>query len=355
MYGLLAEQYGLKTIGSVVCGSMSETRGETGLPLARACAALGLTRSEVYRWSGNAADEAEMKLRHAIQEIALEMPSYGYRRVHRTLLRQGWMVNDKPVRRLMRQDNLLCLRRRKFVVHTTDSNHGLPIYPNLVPNLEVTGINQLWVADITYVRLWREFVFLAVLLDVYSRRCIGWAMAHHLRAELPLAALQMALRERLAGSDPHHLVHHSDRGTQYASDLYTGLLTQHGISISMSRAGNPYDNAFAESFIKTLKYEEVNLYDYEVMDDAVAGIGHFIEQVYNAKRLHSSLGYLTPIEFELTKDSVLTMRRDAVHFASPRTEGRATVGPDPSADPGCSIPRTGRADALPSQLLGQNP
>ena len=295
MLELLREEYHLG-----VSSQPTSKRGTSasGLPLARACACLQVTRADLYRSAGEYADDQEMALRQAIQEIALEMPGYGYRRIYHTLLRQGWRVNHKRVLRLMRADNLLCLRRRKFVIFTTDSNHNLPIYPNLAADLTITGINQLWVADITYVRLEREFVYLAVVLDVYSRRCIGWALARHMRAELPVAALEMALRQRSGTADLRQLVHHSDRGSQYASRAYTELLTSHGIAISMSRAGNPYDNAFAESFMKTLKYEEVNLCEYQLMEDARESIARFIEQVYNAKRLHSALGYLTPIEFD---------------------------------------------------------
>lgn len=301
MCRLLADEYGLPAMDAwasseIVTGS----RLTSQLPLSRACAALGLARAAVYRWQPaelTAASIAEMELRHAMQEVALDMPSYGYRRIHASLLRLGFNINHKRVLRLMHQDNLLCLRRKKFV-RTTDSQHNLPVFGNLVPDLEVTGINQLWVADITYVRLLHEFVFLAVVLDVYSRRCIGWAMAHHLRAELAVQALKMALGTRRLGAELPGLVHHSDRGTQYASRDYTRLLTDHGIRISMSRPGNPYDNAFAESFIKTLKYEEVHLWEYESMKQAMSRISLFIEQVYNTKRLHSALGYCTPVEFE---------------------------------------------------------
>jgi transposase InsO family protein len=191
-----------------------------------------------------------MNLRHQIQRIALRWPAYGYRRVHAELLRQGWSVNHKRILRLMRADNLLCLRQRKFLL-TTDSQHGLPIYPNVAEEMVLTGIDQLWVADITYIRLQVEFVYLAVLLDAFSRRCLGWALRRSLEAALVLEALRMALMRRHPWPG---LVHHSDRGVQYASRDYTALLEQHGIRISMSRLATPYDNAQAESFIKTLKY-----------------------------------------------------------------------------------------------------
>lgn len=235
-----------------------------------------------------------MTLRSLIQQVALAWPCYGYRRITAELNRRGHRVNRKRVLRLMREDNLLVLRKRRFV-HTTNSDHRLPIYPNLVPDLVITGCDQLWVADITYIRLLREFIYLAVILDAFSRRCIGWALERHLEAELALSALRMAIEARTITAE---LVHHSDRGVQYASLDYTGLLKEQGIRISMSRRGNAYDNAQAESFMKTLKYEEVYLREYETMAEARTCIGHFLEAVYNQKRLHSALGYLPPIEFE---------------------------------------------------------
>ena len=194
----------------------------------------------------------------------------------------------------MRSDNLLCVRRRQFLF-TSDSRHGLPIYPNLVEGLVVTSIDQLWVADITYIRLQLEFVYLAVLLDAFSRRCLGWALRRSLEAALALEALRMALRHRRPKPG---LVHHSDRGVQYASQDYATELQQHGIRISMSRTASPYDNAQAESFIKTLKYEEVYRTEYRSLEDARASIGEFLEKIYNRERLHSALGYRPPLEFE---------------------------------------------------------
>jgi transposase InsO family protein len=236
-----------------------------------------------------------MKLRDAIQRIALEFPSYGWPRMTAELRRRGWAVNHKRVYRLMRQDNLLCLRRRKFVV-TTDSGHGLPVYPNLARTLTLSGLDQLWVADITYIRLEMEFVYLAVILDAFSRRVIGWALDRTLEAALTIQALHMALARRRSRSAG--LVHHSDRGVQYASADYTQLLKDHGIRISMSRKANPWDNAACESFMKTLKYEEVYRSEYRHLAEAQASIGMFLEKVYNQKRLHSALGYLPPVEFE---------------------------------------------------------
>lgn len=235
-----------------------------------------------------------MELRDAIQKLAVEMPAYGYRRITAALRRGGWVVNHKRVLRLMRADNLLCLRRRAFV-RTTDSNHQLRVYPNLARDMRVDGLNQLWVADITYIRLTLEFVYLAVILDAFSRRVIGWALGRTLEAELAVAALRLALA---GGRVAPGLVHHSDQGVQYASGDYTELLTAHAILISMSRRGNPYDNAQAESFMKTLKYEEVYRTEYLDFADARRRIGKFLESIYNQKRLHSALGYLPPAEFE---------------------------------------------------------
>ena len=213
-----------------------------------------VSRAGFYRsLDAKAYEDPDLELRDAIQRVALEFPSYGWPRMTRELERRGWVVNHKRVYRLMREDNLLCLRRRKFVV-TTDSAHDLPVYANLTREMTLSGVDQLWVADITYIRLLAEFVYLAVILDAFSRRVIGWALEHTLEDELTLQALRMALKRRKPAAG---LVHHSDRGVQYASRDYSALLIEHGIRISMSRRGNPYDNALAESFIKTLKYEEV--------------------------------------------------------------------------------------------------
>ena len=261
----------------------------------RLCQITGLSRAGYYRFRRrHESRQAGMTLRNQIQHIALRWPAYGYRRVHAELVRQGWKINHKRVLRLMRSDNLLCVRRRKFLF-TTDSRHGLPIYPNLVEGLVVTSIDQLWVADITYIRLQLEFVYLAVLLDAFSRRCLGWALRRSLEAALALEALRMALRLRRPKPG---LVHHSDRGVQYASQDYATELQQHGIRISMSRTASPYDNAQAESFIKTLKYEEVYRTEYRSLEDARASIGEFLEKIYNRERLHSALGYRPPLEFE---------------------------------------------------------
>jgi len=268
----------------------------TLLPLWRLCELAAVSRAGFYRWQhAPPVGDIDLDLRDEIQQIALEWPCYGWRRVQAELERRGWVVNHKRVRRIMREDNLLCLRRRKFVVQTTDSNHDCPVYPNLAGSMQLTGMDQLWVADITYIRLETEFVYLAVVLDAYSRRVIGWALDRTLEDDLCIAALRMALRLRSPGPG---LVHHSDRGVQYASGEYTGLLKEHQIRISMSRKGNPYDNATCESFMKTLKYEEVYRQEYRDLAEARASIQQFLEKVYNQKRLHSALGYLPPVEFE---------------------------------------------------------
>ncbi len=268
---------------------------QADLPRTRVRELLGIGRATLYRHlRAEPLLDRDVVVRDRIQHIALEMPAYGYRRITAQLHREGIAVNHKRVLRLMREDNLLCLRPRPFV-RTTDSDHGYTVYPNLVPTLDVSGLNQLWIADITYVRLHSEFIYLAVVLDAFSRRCIGWCLERHLRSELTLAALRMALATRAVGPG---LVHHSDRGVQYAAHAYTELLTAHGIQISMSRRANPYDNAQAESFMKTLKYEEVHINDYETLEEARASIGQFLETVYNQKRLHSALAYCPPAEFE---------------------------------------------------------
>jgi transposase InsO family protein len=253
-----------------------------------------ISRSGFYRFDEGAKPDRDMDLRDAIQRIALEWPSYGRPRITAELRRRGWTVNAKRVHRLLREDNLLCVRKRKFVV-TTDSNHGRKVYPNLARDMVLTGMDQLWRADITYIRLREEFVFLAVILDAFSRRVIGWALDRNMEDGLTLTALRMALSRR---SIQPGLVHHSDRGSQYASNDYTDLLKANQIDISMSRKGNPWDNAACESFMKTLKYEEVLRNEYRDLAEARASIREFLEKVYNQKRLHSALGYLPPVEFE---------------------------------------------------------
>jgi len=256
-----------------------------------------VSRAGYYRRRGahpTAREDAD--LRDLIHRIALADRHCGYRRVKRELFRQGVVVNHKRVARLMREDNLLALRAKPFVPRTTMSKHDCPIRPNLVRGLKPTGLDQIWVADITYVRLAEDFVYLAVILDAFSRKVVGWALADHLEASLALAALDMALAAR--NPAPDSLIHHSDRGVQYASNVYVERLESRNVAISMSRPANPYDNAKAESFMKTLKTEEVNGKIYLDLNDAERQIAAFIETVYNAKRLHSALGYKPPEEFE---------------------------------------------------------
>ena len=266
-----------------------------GFTISDACRNTQLSRAGFYRhYEEHAPEQADVELRDAIHKVTLENRCYGYRRVTALLNQQDWAVNHKRVLRLMRADNLLALRKRRYVL-TTDSRHPFAIYPNYVPKLQVSGLNQLWVADITYIRLRETFLYLAVVLDAHSRKAVGWELGHTLEASLAVAALKRALADRVI--EPG-LVHHSDRGVQYASHEYVALLEARGFLISMSRTGNPYDNAKAESFMKTLKCEEVYLRQYRDAEDARASIGQFIEEVYNRRRLHSSLGYLSPVAFE---------------------------------------------------------
>ena len=272
-----------------------------GLTLERMVELGRVSRSGFYRFDEDAdpgpdpdPSSKEMDLRDAIQKIAVEWPSFGRPRITEELRRRKWTVNPKRVYRLMREDNLLCVRKRKFVV-TTDSKHARKVYPNLARDLVVTAPDRLWRADITSIRLRDEFVFLAVILDAYSRRVIGWELDRRREDSLTLAALRRALARRTV--EPG-LMHHCDRGVQYASGGYTDLLQTSGITISMSRKGNPWDNAAGESFMKTLKYEEVLRNEYRDLAEARASIREFLELVYNQKRLHSALGYLPPAEFE---------------------------------------------------------
>ncbi len=248
-----------------------------------------------------------------LHRICHEHGAYGYRRVTQELRRRGHHVNHKRVLALMRKEKLLCRPRRRFV-RTTNSRHGLPVYPNLARTMTVTHCDQLWVADITYIRLIHGCVYLAVILDAFSRRAVGWTLSSHIDAVLSLRALTMALESR---RPPGGLVHHSDQGVQYACQDYVATLVSQNVTISMSRKGNPYDNAKAESFIKTLKAEEVYLNEYETLHDAATNIDHFISVVYNQKRLHSSLGYRTPCEYEAIFNNQTT--RDLSTLSTPET------------------------------------
>jgi putative transposase len=271
-------------------------KADRGLTVERMVELGGVSRASFYRFDDDRRQGAnhDMDLRDAIQRIALQWPSYGRPRITAALRREGWKINPKRVYRLMREDNLLCVRKRKFIV-TTDSNHGRKVYPNLACQMVVAGVDQLWVADITYIRLETEFVYLAVVIDAFSRRVIGWALDPSVEDDLTLAALRMALALR---RPPAGLVHHSDRGSQYASGDYTELLQAHGCDISMSHKASPWENAGCESWMKTLKYEEVYRQEYRDLAEARASIERFIEKVYNRQRLHSALGYLPPVEFE---------------------------------------------------------
>jgi len=260
------------------------------------CAALGVARATFYRHAAEAVPKpAQMELRDALQRLALAWPSYGYRRLRAALKRQGFKVKHQRVLAWMREDNLLCLRDLSGFVVTTDSRHAFPLSPNLAREMTLTALNQLWIAASTDIRLRSEFVYLAVILDAGSRRVSGWAVSRHIDSELTLIALRMALSRRQFTAG---LVHHSDRGVQYAATDYVTALEAHNITVSISRKGNPYDNAHCERFMRTLKYEEVYLSDYETLSEAEASIEHFLEEVYNQKRLHSALGYVPPAEFE---------------------------------------------------------
>ena len=265
--------------------------------ISKACQIAGLPSSTFYykpdKQHRKRRDDEDEKLRQQIERIHEEFPGYGYRRVTPELKRRGQKVNKKRVRRVMKKFGLRPIAWRTFV-RTTDSRHALPVYPNLAKNRQVRAVNQVWVADITYIRIRSSFVYLAAILDLYSRRVVGWAISKRIDTELCVTALRMALETRRARG----CIHHSDRGVQYASAAYVALLRQHGLQISMSAKGNPYDNAFMESFYKTLKYEEVHLSNYETYEDVIERLPFFIEQVYNRKRLHSSIGYLPPTEFE---------------------------------------------------------
>jgi putative transposase len=266
------------------------------MPVSKLCELFGVSRSWYYKKpSPDEKAREDVELRDAIERIVLEFPGYGYRRVTKTLKRQGWRINRKKVLRVMRKESLLCQLKRGFKP-TTDSSHSLKTYPNLIKDaVPVDAPNRAWSADITYVRLPANFCYLASIIDEYSRYCVGWALSRWIDTRLTLCALRMALESR---SPAAGLIHHSDQGVQYASGEYVARLEQIGARISMAAVGNPYENAKVESFFRTLKVEEVYLNEYRTYEEAEQNIGEFIEEVYNKKRLHSSLGYLPPVEFE---------------------------------------------------------
>lgn len=272
------------------------------LSVQRLCDLFGVSHSWYYEHlTAPSQDEEEIALRDEIERIILAFPGYGYRRVTRALHREGQTINHKRVLRIMQQESLLCHLKKRFVIQTTDSRHGLPVYPNELAGLELCAPDQAWVADLTSIRLRNAFVYLACILDAFSRRCVGWHLSHEMTTSLTLAALKQAITIL---RPPPGLIHHSDRGVQYASRAYTDHLKGIGARISMSSRSNPYDNAKAETFFKTLKQEEVYLKDYQSFADAQTNLTVFIEQVYNQKRLHSSLGYRPPAEFEAIYASV---------------------------------------------------
>jgi putative transposase len=295
----------------------------------RLCRQARVSRAGYYRfWRRSAPRAHDTTVRDAIQRRALANGRHrGYRLVTFQLAQEGLVVNHKRVLRLMRQDNLLCLRKRPFVPPTTDSRHGWPVVPNLARGMQPNGLDQLWVADITYIRLLEQFAYLAVILDAFSRRVVGWAIADHLQASLAIDALRMAIAQRkpAAGS----LIHHSDRGIQYACGDYTELLAAHDITPSMSRVGNPYDNAKAERFMRTLKTEQVDGTLYRDLVQVRADIGSFIEQIYNTQRLHTALGYRSPVQFEADHQA---SRSPGVGDAA-LDRGSATPTPDLPLDP----------------------
>ena len=321
------------------------------LSIERMCQLAQVSRAGFYRWlqEPQPAAEEEMEVRSAIQQIALERRRrYGYRRISAELRRRGVQVNHKRVARIMREDNLLAVQPRQFVV-TTKSDHKLEVYLNLATRMKLTGVNQLWVADITYIRLKAEFVYLAVILDGFSRKVVGWSLERTLASSLAMAALEQAIAKR---EPPPGLVHHSDRGVQYASEEYVRVLEKHRIIPSMSRPANPYNNASCESFIKTLKREEIFANQYRDLEHLRTNMEEFIENYYNQQRLHSALGYCSPEEFERQAkhlDSTTEFRSATMEFfqdgekTSTGMLGKGTQAPSPSPAP----PRTRRAGAWP--------
>jgi transposase InsO family protein len=303
-----------------VIHAQMQQQGES-LGIERSCELVKVSRAGYYRhWLASKPKQEETALRDEIQRLSLAKRYQGYRLITHELRQLGWTVNHKRVQRIRREDNLLCLSGRTFRPATTDGRHSWKIWPNLAWNLEAPTVNQLWVADITYVRLNEAFVYLAVVLDAFSRKVIGWSMADHLRAKLSLAALEMALSRR--DITPGGLVHHSDRGVQYACGDYIERLERAGIQPSMSRPGCPWDNAMAESWMRTLKREEVDGQAYRDLAAATASIGAFIEEVYNRQRMHSALAYRAPEAYEASLPRVLGLP----HAASQAPVAAAVCG-----------------------------
>jgi putative transposase len=301
------------------------------LSVERMCCLVQVSRAGFYRsLKARDPDLEEMELRSAIQSVAVEhRRRYGYRRITAELRHRGLLVNHKRVVRLMRLDNLLAVRPSAFVA-TTNSNHDFEIYVNLAKRMQLTGINQLWLADITFIRLEQEFVYLAVILDAFSRKVVGWALERSLAAQLAVAALQQAIASRCP---PPGLVHHSDRGIQYASSEYGNVLDQNRIVASMSRLGNPWDNAKCESFMKTLKQEEIHAHIYRDLEHLRSNVAEFIERYYNTQRLHSALSYQSPDDFEHSFEPAVIPRGVKVSFFRHgeifQSDGREASGKKP--------------------------
>ena len=320
--------------------------GQGSLSVERQCRLAGVSRAGFYRFLQSQEPMAEeMAVRSAIQEIALEhRRRYGYRRITAELRRRGMLVNHKRVWRMMQTDNLLAVQPKSFGV-TTNSKHRLEVYLNLARRMKLTGIHQLWVADITYIRLQSEFVYLAVVLDAYSRRVVGWALDRTLMTRLSRTALEKAIAER---QPPPGLVHHSDRGMQYACPEYVQVLEQHQMIPSMSRPANPYDNASCESFIKTLKREEIDGTAYRDLEHLRANLETFLEQYYNHQRLHSSLGYVPPAEFERAAESAGFSRGASLSFFRHEEIYRSEKGDTVTRSGSQAAPRTLGIDESPA-------
>jgi putative transposase len=316
------------------------------LSIERLCQLAGVSRAGFYRsLQERAPGEEDMEVRSVIQQIAVEhRRRYGYRRISAELRRRGMLVNHKRVLRIIREDNLLAVQPRAFVV-TTDSDHEFEVYLNLAGRMKLTGMNQLWVADITYIRLKKEFVYLAVVLDAFSRKVVGWALDRTLAARLPIAALEQAIAQR---QPPPGLVHHSDRGVQYACGNYAQILQRHQMIPSMSRPANPYDNASCESFMKTLKREEIYANDYRDLEHLLGNIEVFIEQYYNRCRLHSALGYRPPEEFEQEASPGISSAGATMSFFRHKEIYQSDVGSISSGERPKSRPPAHRSDESPA-------